>query len=500
MADAIPSEPRVGSSQLATDAPEHALAELAATGCSSATYDAKAPMQPATVLALAAKVEPRFLAKAAVHARERGLVKDLPVLLLAVLSRRDPGLFDAIFDRVIDDAASLRAFVRIVRSGQTGRKSLGTRPKKRIAGWLAKQSDEALFRASVGEAPSLADIVKMVHPSPASASRRALYGHWLGQEHVAADLPEPVRALEAYRHDPTRPVPDVPYERITSRSPGAREWAAIARTASWETTRRHLCALARHGALEVPGTLELVAARLRDPEAIARARVVPHALLVTLLAAQRAELPAILVEALHDAIDLAAHAVPSFDGKKVWALLDVSRSMRAPLTAHRTAARGIDVASLFGATILRRSADAEVLCFDDRPIVVPLDRRGSVMTNARMLAAAGGGGTVTSAPLAMLNARRAHVDLVVYVSDDASWRLGAHPDTIAEWSQLKARCPGAKLVCIDLVPNTHAPVGDRADVLHIGGFSEAVLDVISAFATGGLANGHWVSVLDAVTL
>ena len=43
------------------------------------------------------------------------------------------------------------------------------------------------------------------------------------------------------------------------------------------------------------------------------------------------------------------------------------------------------------------------------------------MTNAAKLASIGGGGTNCSAPLAQLNAERAKVDLVVFVSDNESW-------------------------------------------------------------------------------
>jgi 60 kDa SS-A/Ro ribonucleoprotein len=488
--------------------PEHALAQLAATGCLNATFYATAETQLTQVLELATKVDPRFLAKVAVYAREQGHMKDMPALLLAVLSMRDPRLFASIFDRVIDDAKMLRTFVQIMRSGQIGRKSLGTRPKKQILGWLQKQSDDQLFRSSVGDDPSLADIVKMVHPKPVSASRRALYGYLIGKDHVAADLPSLVQAFEAYKTDTTLAVPNVPFQLLTSLSLGAAEWAAIARTASWQTTRMNLNTFARHGVFEVPGMTEVVAARLRDPQAIAKARAFPYQLLVAYLATRGTALPAPITEALHDAMELATKNVPHLPDRKVWVLVDVSGSMASPVTGHRkgatTAVRCVDVASLFAATILRQNAGAEVLCFDDSPKPVAIERRDSVMTNARVLASVGGGGTNTSSALAHLNARRAEADLVVYVSDNESWMdagpVGKHTATMAEWNRLKARCPGAKLVCIDLTPNAHTQAKDREDILNVGGFSDEVFDVIAAFAQGGLAAGHWVGVIDQVTI
>jgi len=488
--------------------PEHALAQLAVTGCLNATFYASAETQLMDIVALASKVDPKFLAKVAIYAREQGLMKDMPAVLVAILSVRDPALFAVTFDRVIDNAKMLRTFVQVMRSGQVGRKSLGTRPKKKILGWLEKQSDDQLFRSSVGDAPSLADVVKMVHPKPASPTRRALFGYLIGKDHVAADLPSLVTHFESFKKDASGELPDVPFQLLTSLSLGPAQWAQIAQNASWQTTRMNLNTFARHGVFDVPGMTELVAARLRDPKAIAKARVFPYQLLVAYLATRGTRVPAAIAEALHDAMEHATHNVPSLEGKKVWVLVDVSGSMSSPITGHRqgatTAVRCVDVASLFAATILRRNANAEVLCFDTAPRPVQVERRDSVMTNARVLAAVGGGGTNTSSALAQLNAQRAEADLVIYVSDNESWidagRVGTHTATMAEWNRLAARNPGAKLVCIDLTPHAHTQAKDREDILNVGGFSDKVFDVISAFVSGGLDSGRWVSVIDAITI
>lgn len=106
--------------------PEQALAHLAATGCLNATFYAGADVQLDRVLDLTARVAPEFIAKTALYARQRAFMKDMPALLVAILSRRDPALMDQVFDRVVDSPRMLRTFVQIVRSGTTGRKSLGS--------------------------------------------------------------------------------------------------------------------------------------------------------------------------------------------------------------------------------------------------------------------------------------------------------------------------------------------------------------------------------------
>src|SRR5689334_20645968 len=74
--------------------PKHALATLAATGCFNGTFYATADAQLAEFDALVAQVDDAtYLAKLAVYARSRGLMKDMPAALTVVLSKRDPGLF-----------------------------------------------------------------------------------------------------------------------------------------------------------------------------------------------------------------------------------------------------------------------------------------------------------------------------------------------------------------------------------------------------------------------
>jgi 60 kDa SS-A/Ro ribonucleoprotein len=168
-----------------------------------------------------------------------------------------------------------------------------------------------------------------------------------------------------------------------------------------------------------------------------------------------------------------------------------------------------DVAALITAALLRRNPTAVALPFNDRLHSVALNPRDSVLTNAERLASLPNGGTNCSLPLAWLNAQRRHADLVVYVSDNESWidSLGrarvpwARPtETMREWEALKARCPGAKLVCIDLTPYGTVQAPERADILNIGGFSDAVFDVLRTFAEGGLDADHWVGVIESIKL
>src|SRR4030095_12410438 len=99
--------------------------------------------------------------------------KDMPALLCAALSMKDRALLNVIFPRVIDNPKMLRNFVQLLRSGAVGRESVGTAPKRLVREWLDARDPAAIFKANMGQDPSLADIVKMVHTKPNESGRAA---------------------------------------------------------------------------------------------------------------------------------------------------------------------------------------------------------------------------------------------------------------------------------------------------------------------------------------
>jgi len=485
--------------------PKHQLAQLAATGCLNSTFYAQAQDQLDTVLSLAREVDPVFVAKTAVYARRAGHMKDMPALLAATLAAREVTLLAKVFPRVVDNGKMLRNFVQMLRSGAVGRKSLGTRPKKLVQQWLLEASEAQLLNASVGNTPSLADVVKMVHPKPAEAWRAAWFAWLIDRPYALEALPPVTQDFERFKRDRTQPVPDVPFQMLTALELNAQAWSQIAQRGSWQMVRQNLNTFARHGVFELPGLAEAVAAKLRDPQAVAKARVLPYQLMAAFTAAG-AEVPHVVKEALQDAMELALANVPAFEGRVV-VCPDVSGSMSSPVTGHRgsatSAVRCIDVAALVAAAVLRRNADARVLPFETKVVSLKLNPRDSVMTNAAKLAAVGGGGTSCSAPLALLNKEKAQADLVVLVSDNESWAdpaRGRGTATMQEWAVFKQRNPKARMVCIDIQPYATTQAQEQTDVLNIGGFSDEVFKLLAVYAAGGLGADHWVGVIEETSI
>lgn len=487
---------------------EAALAQYGATGCLNGTFYTDATEQLDTLSKLAAGVDDRFLAQTAVYCRERGYMKDVPAFLSAVLASRDTELLSEIFPRVIDNGKMLRNFVQILRSGVTGRKSLGSAPKRLVRRWLDRASERQLMAAAVGNDPSLADVVKMVHPKPKTKTQEAFYGWLLGRDYDFMDLPSNVRAYELWKRQREGAVPEVPFQFLTALDLGTEDWKEIARKASWQMTRMNLNTFARHGVFKDRKMAALIAERLSNKEKVTRSRVFPYQLLAAYLNAGSG-VPSKVKNALQEAMEIATSNVPEVPGR-VFICPDVSASMHSPVTGYRRGSsskvRCVDVAALVAATLLRTNKEAVVLPFMHQVLSVKLNPYDSVMTNAKKLASLPAGGTDCSAPLAWMNQHKCEADFVFFVSDNESWidteNRHWNPGTavMKQWEILKRRSPKAVMACLDIQPNNHTQAPERPDILNIGGFSDQVFKIVSRFAKRELHGDHLVSEIRQIEL
>ena len=173
--------------------------------------------------------------------------------------------------------------------------------------------------------------------------------------------------------------------------------------------------------------------------------------------------------------------------------------------------RCVDVAAFFAAAILRRNPESIVIPFDDKVYDARVDPGDTILSLAQRLAAYGGGGTNCALPLAVANTKYTSRKFAgcVLVSDNQSWiGVGRQGSTgvVTEWQrfvqgqvQLHGRSfAGPKLVCIDLQPYGTTQAPDRADILNVGGFSDAVFSVVAAFLADD--SGRFVAEVDKVEL
>lgn len=511
--------------------PKHALAQVAATGTFGNVYYASAQAQLDELRGLIDQVnDNEFLAKMAVYAREKAFMKDLPAALLVALSTRDTKLMHQVFDRVVDNGRVLRTVFQMVRSGQFGRKSLASSMQRAFQRWLNEASVSKLLSASIGNDPSLRDVLRLARPTPKDNQRRALFG-WLTDKEVSkwapaaeADLPAELRTLIAYRQAEgedaqAQLVADLParWDLLADAAKGPAVWKALARRMGPQALRMNLNTLLRHQVLSDPEMVDFVAARLSDAEAIRRSRQFPYQYLAAYLNVS-SDVPDKIRQALNQAAEIACGNIPVLPGP-VLIGVDTSGSMSSPVSGFRgrgatSRMRCVDVAALFAAAVLRKNPDSVVVPFDTQAYDVSMDPADTILSLAKRLAKFGGGGTDCSIPLRVANERykRRAFAGVVLVSDNESWvyanrAFAMSPDggtgVMREWlkfekHQRQLGVPQPKLICIDIQPYTTAQVPERANILNIGGFSDAVFQVVASFLADDSA--RFVAEVEAIEL
>jgi 60 kDa SS-A/Ro ribonucleoprotein len=506
---------------------KEALAQYAATGFFGSTYYVGAKEQVDEVAKLCANADPEFVAKCAVYSRREGDMKDMPAYLLAHLSARGPeGVrwLGRAWPHVIDNGKMLRNFVQVVRSSAVGRKNFGSAPRRMIAHWLRARRPESLLRDTVGEKPSIADVIKMAHPRPASPEQEAFWRYLLGKELKEGQrelLPPAVLQYERFKAERGE-VPDVDFRMLDSLQLTDDEWKQVARRAPWLMTLKNINTFNRHGVLADAELVKVIAARLRNPELVRKSRVFPYQILGAYRAvsqppppafswsftppAAQSGIPAAIVEALHAAMEIAVENCPKITGNVV-ICPDTSGSMNSPVTGARgaatTAMRYVDVAALFAAVMFRSSERVLLLPFDTKVYATTqLPRTPEIIPLADGLSKLGGGGTNCELPLLELNRRGMSPDAVIYISDNESWYTHAAYNRgtpmMDEWLALKRRAARTKLVCIDIAAATSAQAPSSPDRLNVGGFSDAVFSVVADFLSG--ASTNWVARIEATEL
>lgn len=483
---------------------EHALAQLAMTGTLQDVFYATAKDQTEQVLALASRVSAEFIAKVAILSRTRGFMKDVPALLMVILASREDGkdAFRRAFPRVINNAKMVRNFVQILRSGKTGRKNLGSMPRRAVQAWLNGASDKALLNASVGQSPSIKDVIKLAHPKGATSERVAFYGYLTDGRYDSYKLPAVVQHFEDFKLSPEGDVPDLDFRLLSNLTLTPEQWGQKALQMPVEALRMNLNQLARKGAFNDPKVVDAVCAKMWDREAVRAAGTLPVAVLTAYRNLDET-VPSKIKDALHGMMEITVQNVPSFGDKRVSILVDVSGSMGSRMQngKHVGSVRCVDIAAAVGCAIWRQNPNATLVPVDTRVHTHRMTARDSILTNANTLAAYGGGGTNLSAGLSHVSASKP--DVVIILSDNESWagimdqsRWSA--SMVTEWQRILSNNPTAKLVCVDIAPYADLTNKDSPSVLNLGGWTDEMFSLMVDFVNG--SNTKWVDEVRAITL
>jgi len=491
------------------------LAQLATTGCFAGTFYISAKMQLDQVLGLAKEVDDEFLAKLAVYSRQHAFMKDMPVALLAILSTRNPTLTRRIFPQVVNNPRMVRTFFQLIRSGQFGRRGFGSALRNCLQRWFLDTPAVALINGTIGNKPSLRDVLRMVRPDPGDQSDRDQLFCWIagreGDTHAVKEL----WALQQFR---TTKSPELQREVIANTklrwdllADSALDqsvWVEIAKQMGHQALRMNLNTLMRHGVLQDATMVKYVADRLGDPQEVQQARQLPYQYYAAYKNTD-GSIPALIRQALNNAAELACRNVPQIAGRFVIAI-DNSASMNSPTTGHQqfgatSKMTCADAAGLFAAAMLKTNPDAITMPFNTCVIDRTIDPGDTILSITKQLSGSGGG-TNCAAPIQKAQEFDCPLTGIVIVSDNESWyrNQGGRGSSVVEaWRDFINIQRGRfhtkpRLVCIDIAPGGTVQCPDRDDVLNVGGFSDSVFQVVSQFLNGDTEN--FVSTIEAIEL
>ncbi|RFU38407.1 TROVE domain-containing protein, partial [Actinomadura logoneensis] len=329
-----------------------------------------------------------------------------------------------------------------------------------------------------------ADVLELTHPRAADARQGDLFRHAIDRRHGHdAVIPGSLAVLRARAELLALPTgarrelldrPDatdvlaaagMTWESLAGWLGGplsAAFWERIIPSMGYFALLRNLRNFDRAG---VPDELaEQVAARLTDPEQVARSRVLP----MRFLAAHRAAGSLRWAWPLERALDASLANVPSLPGRTL-VLVDRSYSMfgRPSARSELTAA---DTAAIFGTALALRAEKADLVQFGSGHERVPCRRGDPVLEVVQRFRDLGGTETA-----AALRARFRGHDRVVIVTDEQAW--GGDPTAV-----VPRRVP---VYTWNLVGYRHGHAPSGTATRHtFAGLSDAAFAMIPLIETG----------------
>ncbi|MEU9253340.1 TROVE domain-containing protein [Streptomyces sp. NPDC048270] len=344
------------------------------------------------------------------------------------------------------------------------------------------------------------DVLNLVHasPDPAKPWQGELFRYALDRRHhpESAEAPAGDRTLAAHRALMALPVSE--RRGVVTAPDGADRlaragmtWEALAGwlqgpmdAAAWEAVIPSMGAMALLRNLrnfDQAGVSDEVAAevaaRISDPEAVARARQFPFRYLAAYQHAPSLRWAYPLERALGHSLA----NVPALPGRTL-VLVDRSGSMWSPLS-DRSQLNRADAAAVFGAALALRAEQADLVQFGTTSAVVPYTRGESVL---KVLERFGNlGGTYTAQ--AVRQHYRGH-DRVLVVTDEQAASYGYGGDPAAEVPQTVPvytwNLAGYRV--------GHAPSGS-ANRHTFGGLGDAAFRMVSLIERGQDADWPWES-------
>ncbi|MCB9234540.1 MAG: TROVE domain-containing protein [Bacteroidia bacterium] len=474
--------------------PEMELYTAVVTSSLSPTFYERESDRLKRIRELMAKVEPVFVAKLAVYARQEMNLRSLPLVLVTELAKIHQGddLVRKATRRVIqraDEITELLACFQTLnhRKGEKKLNKLSKQMQKGISDAFNRFDEYQFAKYNRKTVVSLKDALFLTHPKAKDENQQALFSKivndglqvpytWevelsgLGQLTFATAMEKYVAFREKWE------------ELIFSEKLG---YMALMRN-----LRNMLEAGVRADALE------LVAKRLADPVQVARSRQLPFRFLSAYRELQpiQSGFTGMLLEALEGAMQASAQNIPGFDAQtRVVIASDVSGSMFKPVSPN-SKIQFYDIGLVMSMLLQSRCRNVITGIFgsDWKEVNLP---KNSILANTMHLRKIEGTVGYSTNGWKVINhliQRKYVADKVMFFTDLQMWDSSGGSSTLkSSWDKYRAQvAPEAKLYLFDLLGYGKPPIRIEQKGVHLlAGWSDKVFEVLKALDQGGDALG-----------
>lgn len=285
----------------------------------------------------------------------------------------------------------------------------------------------------------------------------------------------------------------LPTEMLTE----AKIWAALIPNLPYTALMRNLANMTRSKVFANRELLTLVCDRLKNEEAIIRARIHP----INILAAQMTyaqgkgmkgqntwEPERRIVEALQDAFPLAFKGIAA-TGKRILVALDISGSMEAKVNGMEYLSC-IQASAALAVSILGSEPDADCVNFNSVATRSELSPRNRLDVSMKYMEQVNDGSTNCAAPfnyaLKQLDsgAINSMYDAVILITDTQTWIGNAHTDVAI--AKCRQRNPAMRVVEVALEVNEFTLEKENPLTLRIAGLDSSAPKLINEFLLGNV--------------
>jgi len=408
----------------------------------------------------------------------------------------------------------LSHFVTFIRKGKL--RGWGRGFRRAIARWFTSKSPRDLVYQAIKyrsrDGFSQKDVAWLCHAATflakGDATRRAIFNYMgylakAGTPHVVPgdvdeSLLKQLRAVQALSEvtDESQAADlvrehSLPMECVPTQFRGPAVYAAVAGHANLGWLVRNLGNLGKAGLLSINDTnfVQSVCAKIKDHDAIRKARLHPLSLLIALNTYKggksiKGDGSWEIVPKVLDALDQAFYASFRYvepAGKRILIGIDVSGSMRG------TRVHGVDnlMAHEAAAVLALVAANAEdnfhCMAFDTAAHPLSISPKQRVDDVMRVITQTGGGGTDCAQPFIYAKDKKLKIDLFVCLTDSETWAGRQHVMPALQ-AYRKAMGINAKAINIAMTANRVSNFNADPLCLEISGFDTTIPEVISLFA------------------